>query len=558
MKRDSEPSAPPNAPEAEIQSRRAQVTRLIQAELEGLLGSTPSGAESFYDLGLNSLDLTRLGSRLAAGSGMELPTTVAMRHPSIDQLTDHLSATHAAPRRPPCPASTPPGASFPQRFNQQGCFAWHENTVNKGFLHLALPIRILSPVDPIALEGALQILVTRHAALRTRFYTVDGQPVQQVMDHRAVHLERVPVQAASWSEVASRIQEAASHPFDLAHDPLVRGHLFTRGFQNHLLVIVAHHIAVDATAFAILVNELLTAYAARLAGEPAALPAVTWTLEDFAHWQAGLLEGPEGARCWDYWRQQLAGDPPLVNLPGDFPGSPHTRHEGACFPIHLEPALVVKLRALARQEGGTLYMLLLAGFVLLLRQESGRDDILVATHTQNRERPEWADLVGYLSDTVAIRSRLHETDRFTALFHQLRDAVTHALEFQGCPMKWLEKRLNLQRDALCDIWFTMLPFTLYGPVAPLFSGHESPPIEHGRLRLKAAPDLMPAWLGVWYELELNLLEETDAVSGTLTYRTDRFAAQTIARLARNLQTLLQAIVADPNQTLAALAHPPNV
>lgn len=543
-----ESSPSPFEPDKARQERRDRMARMIRDELTDMLGAAPSSRESFHDLGLNSLQLCRLGSRLAADAA------VALRHPSIDQLSDHLSQAPAAPHLPPPPAPPPPGRDIPQLFNQQACFAWHETATDSAFLHLSLPIRILSPVDPIALEGALQTLVTRHAALRTRFYRQGGEPVQRVDENRAVHLETVTVQTTPWPEVTARIQTAARRPFDLDRDPLVRGHLFTRGFHDHLLLIVAHHIAVDATAFAILIHELFSGYAARLAGERPRPPAEGWTMTAFAQWQTARLAGPEGERAWRHWHERLAHDPPLVHLPTDHPGGSPTRHQGACHPIHLEPTLVHALRTLAKRQGVTLYMLLLAGLGILLHHASGQDDILVATHTQNRERPEWADLVGYLADTVAIRTKIPATDRFPTLLQRVRETVTDALAFQGIPMKWLEGRLKLQRETLCNIWFTMLPLELYGDMAPLFSGRTESPIERGGLRLMAAPDLLPAWLGVWYDLELGLLEEADAVSGTLTYRTDRFEANTIARLARNFQTLLQTIVAHPDQTIPELTR----
>ncbi|MBF0417675.1 MAG: hypothetical protein HQL86_05430, partial [Magnetococcales bacterium] len=433
--------------------------------------------------------------------------------------------------------------------SQEACLTWQNNAPNPGFLHLYLPIRILSPVDPFAMQRSLQTLADRHPALRARFFSEGGQGMQRIADTCSVVLEQVRVESPSWQAASEPILQAAMRPFDLQQDLLLRGHLFSRGFRDHILLIVTHHIAVDATAFAILLNELFPLYAARLAGEEIPLPEVTWTFGDFVLWQSAMLKGPVGARLWDHWRIELKDDPPLVRLPNDFPGNPVTRHEGACHAFHLEPVLVGRLRALARKEEATLYMVLLAAFQQLLHLHSGQEEILVATHTQNRDRPEWEGLVGYLSDTVAIRTRMAADERFSALLQRVRHTLTSALMFQGYPMKRLERQLQLSREALCNVWFTMLPRQLYGAVGALLGWKAGdPPVELGGLRLEAAHDLIPAWLGVWYDLELNLMEAGDEVSGTLCYRTDLFGASRIAHLARDYQTLLQSIAEDPSKS----------
>ncbi|MBF0213190.1 MAG: hypothetical protein HQM00_06455, partial [Magnetococcales bacterium] len=404
MKRHSESSSASTELDADHQERRLRFERMIQSGLDAMIGSRPSDEESFYDLGLNSIQFTQLGSRLAANSGLPLPSALTMKYASVAQLADYLTETASEPPTsfPCCSSSSSPSpdACFPQLYNQQECYAWHEHVANKAFLHLCLPIRMRSPVDARAMQESLQALVERHATLRTAYFKQDGQSVQRVQEARSLLLERIDVPEPSWQAAAFRIRQAAVRPFDLEHDPLLRAHLFSRGSDDHLLLFVTHHIAVDATAFSILLNEFFSWYEARCAGREPTLPKIDGTFADFVHWQTAMLQGPEGERLRHYWHQQLAGDLPDIDLPTDHPRHGPSSHDGACHFFRLESRLVSELRALAREQRGTLYMVLLAAFQWLLHRHSGQNDIIVATHTQNREKPELVNLVGYLSDTV--------------------------------------------------------------------------------------------------------------------------------------------------------------
>ena len=212
--------------------------------------------------------------------------------------------------------------------------------------------RIRSDLDIPAFRRALQALLDRHPSLRTTFAVHAGKPVQQIHDHQPVHFE--VTDASTWceDELQTRLAEETQRPFDLERGPVMRVSLFTRSAQEHILLLVIHHIVVDFWSLAVILNELAVLYLADQAGRPASLPPLDLQYTDFVRWQDRMLAGPAGERLWDYWKKQLAGPLPVLNLPTDRPRPPIQMFRGAQHDFILNDDLARTAQGARPSRGG--------------------------------------------------------------------------------------------------------------------------------------------------------------------------------------------------------------
>ena len=530
----------------------------VQDLMLKLLGRTPADDESFLLFGLDSLMSIQMANRLATALEISLPATLAFKYETVEQLTSYLlermgeaSMAGATASLIVEPSQTPLADWYPQLYNQRECYVWHETVENKACLHVQHCAYIHSPVDRQRLAAALQALVDRHEALRT-VYTRRGEDLlQRTLATQSVDFAAVDVADLPWSALVEPILTAAREPFNLDEGPVLRGRLYSRAEDEHLFLLVVHHIAADATALSVIINELWTLYEAIASGTENALPPISATWTDFVRWQTDLLQSDEGERLWHYWQNQMAGDLPRLNLPTDFPRPPKDSHHGRPAYFEIDAALIHQLRQLAQREGCTLYMVLMAGFQSLLHHYTQQRDLVVMAHVANRNDLAFADMVGYLADTFPIRTQIAEDATFHDVLRQVQPTILGAMEHQGFPLRLLAERLHIEEDPtrpiLSPVWFTLLPLRLFEESGALLQTG-SGPIDLGGLTLEAT-DLLPAWLGVWYDLEMILTEGEEVVFGTLVYKTDLFTEPTIQRMIADFQTLLQRMAEDASQSV---------
>lgn len=557
---------------APTERRSALLKAHVQEMVTTLLGTAPADDESFFHYGLDSLLSIQLANRLAAALGIALPATVAFKHGSVTALTDYLEeqigatlgetvdptaeATQTETTSPTSRPSNQIGEEwYPQLYNQQELFIWHETVANPACLHIQQSVYIHSVVDVPALEAALQAVMTRHEALRTVYARRDGQLQQRTLTTQAADFAVVNVQNQPWPAINERVLAAARQPFDLAQGPLLRVRLFTRSANNHLLLLVVHHIAADATALSVIVNELWPIYSALHTGQLATIPPVETTWRAFARGQLDLLQSSEGERLWRYWQAQISGAPTALALATDAPRPTQDSHHGRPCYFELDAVLTHRLRQLAQQEGCTLYAVLMTGFQLLLHGYTAQRDLLIAAHVANRNDAAYAAVVGYLADTFPIRAQIPDGATVNDVIQQVQGTLLAAMEHQGFPMRLLAERLDIlpadpTHTALCQVWFTLLPLRLFQESGALFQPGTGT-LQLGGLTLEGA-DLIPAWLGSWYDLELILTEGEEVVFGTLVYKTDLFVEETVQRMIADLQRCLRGMITNPTQPVADL------
>jgi hypothetical protein len=415
--------------------------------------------------------------------------------------------------------------------------------------------RIRSNVDIPALRRAFQALVDRHPALRTTFSVLSGKPAQQVHQELGVHFVETDASGLNSEVLQSRLLEEAYRPFDLERGPVLRVNLFTCSAQEHVLLLVVHHIAIDFWSLAVLLTELGVLYAAEEAGVQALLPALDSQYTDYVRWQAEMLAGPEGERLWAYWQKQLSGQLPLLELPTDRPRPSVPTYRGASYDFHLNDELSRRLKELAKVQGATLYMVLLAAFHVILHYHTGQEDLLVGSPVLGRSRVEFEGIVGLFTNPVILRANCSGNPTFEAFLAQVRQTVLAALEHQDYPTLLLVERLrparDLSRPPLCQVMFVLdKPHQLAEQGAPAFVlGDSGLRMNPGGLELEALPlEHRAATL----DLVMLTIETVHSLSVSIRYNSELFDAATITRIAKHFETLLRHVVTQADARLNAL------
>jgi len=439
--------------------------------------------------------------------------------------------------------------------NQQGIWFLSQLAPASAIYNVSFAQRIRSTLDIPAFRRAFEALVQRHPSLRTTFALQAGQPVQQVHPHASVPFEEIDATAWAEEQVPARLVEATQPPFDLERGPVMRVSLFRRSEREQILLLVVHHIVVDFWSLAVMMSELGALYAADLSGRPAVLPPLSADYRDFVRWQAALLAGPAGERLWHYWQSQLAGPLPLLALPTDRPRPPIQRLRGAQHDFTLSTERTRRLRALAKAEGATLYMVLLAAFELLLFNHTGQDDLLVASPMAGRSRAEFEGVVGFFANPVVLRARNTGNPPFRAFLAEVRQTVLAALDHQDYPTLRLVQRLHPPRDLsrapLCQTMFVLdKPHRLGDPAEPALVGDQiGLRMTLGGLEMESIPlERRAASL----DLVLLIIETSGSLAASLRFDSDLFDPATIARMAGHFETLLEGVIADPGTPIGLL------
>ena len=399
-------------------------------------------------------------------------------------------------------------------------------------------------LDLFALARSLDEVVRRHESLRTTFPAGSEGPFQRIHEaafpaRSLVDLTALPVAAREGLSLAI-VREQIERPFDLTAGPLLRQWLIRLQRERHLLLWNLHHIVCDGWSLGVLTGELTALYRAFAAGRPSPLPPLPLQYADFAAWQRGWLRGENLARPLDFWRRQLAGMPPQLELPADRPRPAVMTDRGATARCELPAALVGPLAAVARREGATPFMVLLAAFKALLFRYTGQADLVVGTPIANRDRLELEALVGFFVNTLVLRTDLGGDPDLSTIVRRVRETAVAAYGHQELPFERLVEELAPERDPRRTPLF-QVGFALQSPRAELALPGltvRSLPVETGTAK---------------FDLLLTLSQGTGGLAAQVEYSADRFDPSTVLRLLCHYRTLLLAAVDDPELPLSR--HP---
>ncbi|NEQ66523.1 MAG: hypothetical protein F6K21_13655 [Symploca sp. SIO2D2] len=439
---------------------------------------------------------------------------------------------------------------YPLSYGQQAMWFLWKLAPKSSVYNVSMTTHIRSQVNVGHWRQAFQALRKRHPILHSTFTQRGQKPIQLVQEHQ--ELDFLQIDATTWSqdELDKRLVEAHQHPFDLELEAVMRIRWFTRSEQEHILLLTIHHIAVDGWSLNLIFQELPKLYQAQTTGGELSLTPLKHCYQDYVAWQKDMLEGTEGRRLWNYWQQQLAGKLPVLNLPTDRPRPTIQTYNGDAYYFQLSEKLSEQLKEITQKERSTLHTTLLAAFQVLLYRYTAQEEILVGSPTSGRSCPEFAPIVGYFVEPVVMRAKLSDEISFQEFLAQVRQTVLEALDHQGYPFALLVGKLLPERDPSRSPIFQVL-FVLHKieQWQKLLSGELGCSSDwHG---IKVEPYEIPIKESP-FDLSLDMIPVGSCLGGFLRYNTDLFERETIVSMAGNFQTLLEAIVAHPQQKLSQL------
>ena len=501
---------------------------------------------NFFALGGHSLQAMRVVARVREAFKIDLPLRQFLDAPLLVDLAANIQKAlqdNQELRLPPLERATRDRA-LPLSFAQQRLWFLHQLNPESPAYNMRHAVRLVGPLDVNTLERALVEIVERHEVLRTTFAATEDEPVQVISESMPVYLQKIDFSfmAEGEREEATRqfTLNDVRQPFDLTEGPLLRPTLIRLRPDEHVLLLVLHHIISDGWSTAILAHEIGALYEALIENKRPALSELPIQYADFAHWQRKCLHGEAMEGLLSYWKRQLAGDLAVLDLPTDRPRTSVQSLRGERLNKMLPPSLLESLKSLSKRESVTLFMTLLAAFETLLYRYTGQEELVVGTPIANRNHVATERLIGFFINTLVLRTQLSGHTSFRELLRHVREVTLGAYAHQDLPFEKLveeiQPRRNLGRMPLFQVMFMLQNVPL-------------PRFEYAGLRLQP----MEVYTGATeFDLVLNTMETEEGLLASISYNSELFDAPKIERMLNHYQVLLESIVVEPNQPLALL------
>ncbi|MGK7880967.1 MAG: amino acid adenylation domain-containing protein, partial [Crocosphaera sp.] len=437
---------------------------------------------------------------------------------------------------------------FPLSYGQQALWFIYELAPESVAYNLLYTAKIRKSIDYEILKKSFEFLTKRHPALKTKYIRQEGEPLQQFCSDLPLSFQ--VIDASGWSnlKIDEWINQEADKPFNLEKGDIFRVSLLTFSGANKLpiLVLTIHHIGAEFWSFEILINELEIIYNALQVNKQPPLNPLTTTYKNYVQWEKKQLAGPEGEKQWQYWQQKLSGELPIINLPTDRPRPPVQTYNGETYYFEIDEELTNQLRALAKSEGATLYVTILAAFQVLLSRYSGQEDILIGSPLVNRSNSELENIIGYFVNPVVLRANLSGDPTFKELLSRTRTVVLEALENSDFPFPLLVEKLQPVRDPSRSPLFQV---SLAWDRPRKNEQLERENINSEKLIIEP---LTSEQRGSDFDTSLIILETEKTLKGSWGYNTDLFDEDTIKRMVSHFQVLLKGLVANPQGKLSQL------
>jgi len=463
------------------------------------------------------------------------------RRKVLELLLDRNGAHGQTNRIRPRPSSITP----PLSFAQQRLWFLDKLVPQSPFYNVPAAVRVQAPLNVDVLKKTLNEIVKRHEVLRTSFGEANGQPFQIIAPHVEVpftlHDLRDMTETVREREAVRLATEDAQQPFDLRHSPLIRSSVVWMGEHDYFFLINLHHIVADGWSMGVLIDEFKRLYGAFLLNLPSPLPALEIQYADFAVWQQKHLSEGRLQNQLNYWTSKLA-NLPLLELPTDYPHRTVQDFEGETLFITLPLSLSEQLKAFSQSNGVTLFATLFAAFNALLHRYTGQDEIIIGEPVANRNRLELEPLIGFFVNSLVLRTDVSDDPTFRELLHRSRQVILDADAHQDVPFEVLVERLKPERSMGRNPLFQVSLQFFSGIDAGAGNRHSTSTSTSTLAGEVIHVDKGTASL----DLAFDLIDSEQGILARVEYSTELFRQDTIKRLVRHYQNLLQAFTSDPD------------
>lgn len=514
-----------------------------------LLGVAQVGIQdNFFDLGGHSLLATQVISRVREVFNVSLNLRDFFLNPTIKGLASVIEQANQNPEQTPIIAihKADPHARLPLSYAQQRIWFLAQIDPTSSFYTVPVALEITGPLQVAALERTLTEIVQRHHALRTLFVSHEGQTLQQVQAAQPIQLPIYDLSdltgEAQETAINQVLEQEINQPFQLDRDQLLRGRLLKLASTKHVLGLSIHHIAFDDWSQGILFDEMTKLYHAFANNQVSPLPELALQYPDFAAWQRQWLQGEVLQNQLNYWKQQLSGKLPLLEMPLDYPRPSVQSFNGAHEMLSIEPELYRQLNQLARDNEATMFMLLMAAWAILLNRYSNQTDIVIGTPIANRNRQELEGIIGFFANTLAIRADLTGDPTIQQVMQRIRETALNGYSHQDLPFDLLVSELLPERQANRS--------PIFQAMLVLQNASQSSSLDLAEVQI--APRSVET-NSAKFELSLVLYDNGSSIDAWIEYNTDLFKPTTIGRMVEQLQQLLTSMTANPQQRISQVS-----
>nr|ADU90660.1 putative syringomycin synthetase [Collimonas sp. MPS11E8] len=520
-----------------------------------LLGSDAFGIDdNFFSLGGNSLLAIRINNRVEAMFAVRLPMAAVFEQPTVRRLAlliDRLCVEHESGGEP-LQQSIARISARSLALSGAQYRLWYLHQMNPHSTAYNLPdlLRLEGALDRHALRKALEHTLLEHESLRTTF-VVDGEtPMQVVSEHAELRLQEQDLSPLSLDErtsaLAALARNALETPFDLAHGPLVTFSLVKMAQNEYVLVSIFHHIIVDGWSVGLFQRSLAQHYNLARSGTQLAIPSSDDSVRalqyrDFTAWQKTMLDEGERVRQLGYWREQLGGQLPALQLPTDFKRPQEVSDRGSAFSFELDATLSTQLHQLSERHQVSMFMLLLAAYATVLARYARQEDLLVGVPALGRGSPELESIVGFFVNTLVIRIRAVPALSFAALLDQVRQTCLAAFSHQDVALEEIAADISTLRERDGS-----------GLLQTMFSYQDADALALPEFDGLAATSIEPDHHTAKFDLYLATWKQGERLHCGFEFSTDLFEAATVRRMAEHYRNLLDGVAADADSPLRSL------
>ena len=535
--RTSEAYAPPRSPEEEFLADAW--SRLLRVEGPGI-------HDNFFVLGGHSLMAAQVIARVRQTLGVELPLRAMFEAPTIAQFSELIEAE----RRARTGMVLPPlrqvdrNAELPLSFSQQRVWFTDQLEPGRPLYNVPATYRLRGPLNVGALEKTINEIVRRHESLRTTFSSKEGQAKQVIAHELRLSLEIADVDGPEAEQREAELRRItrtlAAQPFDLVQGPLIRVKLMRMSEEDHVLMLVVHHIVFDGWSGNLMAGELAALYEAFAQARPSPLPELAIQYADYAVWQREWMQGKVRDRQVDYWRQQLAGAPAVLELPTDRPRAAVQSHQGDICTHVIARELVDRLKIFSQAEGATLFTTLLTGFQLLFSRYSRQEDIVVGSTIAGRNYAELEPIVGFFVNTMAMRTDCSGNPTCRELLQRVKKVTLDAYAHQEIPFEQLVEELQPERSPS------------HNPIYQVLFGLQNVPkrtFEVSGLSIERASVHQGTSI---LDMSWFAFETDEGILLRVEYSTDLFEPDTVRSAVGHFENVLNGMTAHPEARIADL------